>query len=376
MCVACSGSVPHPSVQELPLFYSLIQLGVTLALAYWFLFKLKLQKIYTDILWFFSAKSTAPREGKEKHMNAAVCESYGDAKEVLSVKQVVKPQPRAKEILIKVHASAVNSADVRLRSLDAGEGVFGFFMRIMMRFVIGFRGPRRKILGSVVAGIVTEVGAQVENFTIGDEIFALTGLSLGGHAEYCVLPVTRAIALKPVSATFQDGAAIAFGGSTALYFLRKAQVSSAKTILVYGATGSVGTSVLQIAKSYGLKVSAVCGSDGKELSTRLGADLVFDYQQPGWLESENTYDIVFDSVGKTNKKQIEHLLSPKGTYVTVGGLDVAQEDSSDLQELADMYEKGHLRGVIDKTYSLSEIANAHEYVETGRKKGNVVIEVV
>ncbi len=306
-------------------------------------------------------------------MKAVIAHGYGEP-EVLSVQEVKQPIPKDNEILIEVYASSLNSGDVRMRSLDGGDGIKGFLAKRFIRLALGLRKPRR-VPGSVLAGKVIEVGSSVTRFSPGAEVYAMAGFSFGAFGEYCALPNKRAIALKPKKASFEEASAIPFGGNTALYFLRKAGIAKGKNVLVYGSTGAVGSSAVQIAKSFGATVTAVSGSDGMKLTKSLGADVVFDYKKTELSEIESQFDIVFDAVGKISKSKAAHLLSDGGVYSTVDSLDVAKELSSDLEELAKMYDDGKLVSVIDKVFDIEDIVEANRYVDTGRKKGNVVIRI-
>lgn len=306
-------------------------------------------------------------------MRAVVANGYGGP-EVLSVAEVKKPKPKSDEILIKVHAASLNSGDVRMRALDGGDGLKGFIAKIVIRLLVGITKPKR-IPGSVLAGEVVEVGADVTRFKVGDEVHAMAGFSFGAFAEYCALPDKRAIALKPKTASFEEASTLAFGGNTALYFLRKAGTGNGKKVLIYGSTGAVGTSAVQVAKYLGAVVTAVSGPDGMELSKELGASIVYNYKETPIKKIEGTFDIVFDAVGKISKDSVIHLLSEGGQYVTVDSLDVAKESSSDLEELSRMFDEGKLVATIDKTFGLNEIVEANRYVDSGRKKGSVVISI-
>ncbi len=306
-------------------------------------------------------------------MKAVVAEGYG-APEVLSVVDVPKPKVKDNEILIQVKAASLNSGDVRMRALDGGDGIKGFMSGIIIRLLVGLRKPKR-IQGSVLAGVVAEVGDAVSRFNVGDEVYAMAGFSFGAFAEYCVLPDKRAIALKPKKASFEEASSIPFGGNTALYFLRKAGVGKGKSVLVYGSTGAVGTSAVQVAKYLGAEVTAVSGPDGLKLSKELGASKVYNYRETAIEDIEGSFDVVFDAVGKISKSRAAHLLASNGKYSTVDSLDVAKESSSDLEELANMFDNDQLTATIDKTFSLDEIVEANRYVDSGRKKGSVVIHV-
>ncbi|MFT7644467.1 MAG: NADPH:quinone reductase-like Zn-dependent oxidoreductase [Candidatus Paceibacteria bacterium] len=307
-------------------------------------------------------------------MKAYICEEYG-APEVLKLAEVEKPKPKQNEILIQVVATAVNSGDVRLRALRVDDGPLGSVAKIVMRIIIGFKGPRNKVLGAVLSGIVTEIGDEVDKFKVGDEVFAMTGMKFGGFAEYATLSQDKGVSLKPIESSFEEASAIAFGGTTALYFLHKAGIAKSKKVLIYGSTGAVGTSAVQIAKSEGADVTAVSGPNGIELSKSLGADRVYNYKEQDISDLNEQFDIIFDAVGKLPKDRCKDILNEGGSYVTVGGLDVAKEAQSDMKRLADMFDEGKLKAVIDKTFSFNEMVEAHRYVDTGCKKGNVVVTV-
>jgi NADPH:quinone reductase-like Zn-dependent oxidoreductase len=306
-------------------------------------------------------------------MKAVIANGYG-APGVLSVEDVPKPKVKSNEILIKVKAASVNSGDVRMRALDAGEGVKGFVSKIVIRLLVGLIKPRR-IPGSVLAGEVVEVGDSVTRFKVGDEVYAMAGFSFGAFAEYCALPDKRAIALKPKKASFEEASSIPFGGNTALYFLRKAGAGKAKKVLIYGSTGAVGASAVQVAKYLGAEVTAVSGPDGISLTKELGASKVYNYKETAVEDIDGKFDVVFDAVGKTSKSKASYILADGGKYVTVDSLDVAKESSADLEELAEMFDNGELVATIDKTFSLDEIVEANRYVDSGRKKGSVVIKI-
>jgi NADPH:quinone reductase-like Zn-dependent oxidoreductase len=308
---------------------------------------------------------------KEHMMKAVFCKQYGPP-EVLKLGTTSRPQPQPKELLIRVKAAAVNSADVRVRGLDV-PGI----LRLVMRIVLGFFGPRRPILGTVFAGVVEEVGADVTLFQPGDEVYAMTGLRFGAYAEYTTFKEKGVIYRKPKTATFEEAAAIVFGGTTAIHFLTKAKLNTrpGSKVLIYGATGSCGTSAIQLAKFYQAHVTAVCSAAGAALARSLGADVVIDYTKDDFTQAGQQYDVIFDAVGKISKKASAKCLAKQGAFVTVGGMDTAAESKAQLQLLGDLFDRGLLKAVIDKTYALDDIVAAHRYVDTGRKKGNVVIVV-
>lgn len=305
-------------------------------------------------------------------MKAVVCEKYGPP-EVLKLVEVEKPIPKSNEILVKVMATTVNSADVRIRGLN----VPGFLMRLVMRLVLGFTGPRKRILGVVLAGIVEEVGDKVTGFKKGDQVYAATGFKLGADAEYITLAEKSPVTLKPTKASFEEAAALIFGGTTALYFLQKAGIKqrSGQKVLIYGASGAVGTAAVQIAKHFGADVTGVCSSENTDLVKSLGATQVASYDKEDFTKNGQQYDIIFDAVGKKKKQECQTSLVPGGKYVTVGGLDVASESKEQLQLLSQLYDNLEYKAVIDKTFPLEKIVEAHRYVDLGKKKGNVVITV-
>lgn len=305
-------------------------------------------------------------------MKAVICQKYGPPA-VLKIQEVGKPSPKADEVLIKIMATAVNTADVRVRGLR----VPGMIMRAVMRVVLGWGGPRKQILGVALSGIIEAVGDQVKNFKVGDEVYAATGFQFGAYGEYTTISEKKTVVLKPKKATFEEAAVIPFGGTTALYFLQKAGVveSKGKKVLVYGASGAVGTAAVQIAKHYGAEVTAVCSEDGMELVKSLGADSVIVYTRENFTKSNEQYQIIFDAVGKTTKKVCVKILAPKGIFVTVEGLDVASETKEQLNLLSELFDNGEYKAVIDRTYALDDIVEAHRYVDLGTKKGNVAIKV-
>ena len=304
-------------------------------------------------------------------MKAAICTKYGPP-EVLKIKMVEKPVPKDNEILIKIIASAVNSGDVRVRGLVV-EG----FMKIVMRLVLGFSKPRKPILGTVFSGIVEQVGKNVSNFKIADEVYGIRGFKFGTYAEYIAVADKSVIVKKPFNATFEEAAAICFGGQTAYYFLEKAKISEKANlkILIYGATGAVGTAAIQIAKYHNAQITAVCSEHGKELVRKLGVDKTVLYDKEDYAKITEKFDIIFDAVGKITKKQCAHLLNNKGIFKSVEGFEVASVEIRQLLFLQELFEKGKYKATIDKIYSLDNIVEAHRYVDTGRKKGNVVLRI-
>jgi len=306
-----------------------------------------------------------------KRMKAVICTKYGTP-DVLHIQEVNKPIPKDNEILVRIVSTAVNSGDTRVRGL-AVEG----FMKIIMRLVLGFSKPRKPILGTVYAGIVEDVGSKVFKFKKGDKVFGMTGFNFGTYAEYITIKESDNISLMPVNATYDEAASLIFGGQTAIYFIEKAKLSEKKApkILVIGATGSVGTAAIQIALYYEADITAVCSYHGKDLVKSLDISKTILYDKEDFSKHTIQYDFIFDAVGKTTKKQCQHLLKKEGVYKTVGGLEYAGESQQQLEFLKMLFENGKLKATIDRTYPFDKVVEAHEYVDTGRKKGNVILKV-
>lgn len=305
-------------------------------------------------------------------MKAAVCTRYGPP-EVLRIEEVEKPVPKHDEVLIKIHASAVNSSDCFVRS---GIPSAPLFMQLMMRTVVGFIGPRRRILGVVLAGEIEETGVAVQRFRTGDRVYAFTKLHFGGYAQYTCLPQKSTIGIAPSNLSYDEAAAIPYGGLLALHFLRRAKFRSGQCVLIYGASGAVGTSAVQLAKHFGAEVTAICGTKNLELVRSLGADVVIDYTQERTLNGGKLYDLVLDAVGKRKTSRLKvackKALAPGGRYVSVDD-GMPQLLTRDMTLLKEAVEAGRVRPVIDKRYSLEQIAEAHRYVELEHKRGNVIV---
>lgn len=297
-------------------------------------------------------------------MKAVVYEKYG-APDVLELRDISKPIPKENEVLVKVHATTVSAGDWRLRKADP----------FLARLFNGLFKPKRvKILGFELAGVIEEVGRKVQSFKPGDAIFASCGLRFGGYAEYACLPVNELIAIKPSNMTFEEAATVPVGGLTALRFLRQSGIKKDDKVLIYGASGSVGTFAVQIARAYGAEVTAVCSKANTNMVAQLGARHIIDYTKTDFTKTDTRFDIVFDAVGKTSKSQCKQLLKSRGKYVSVTGNPKSMSD--DLLTLKHLIESGKLITVIDKRYTLEQIREAHTYVESFRKKGNVVVNIV
>lgn len=303
-------------------------------------------------------------------MKAVICTNYGSP-EVLQIQQVPKPIPGNNQLLVKIVASTVNSGDVRVRSLDV-EGV----MKFVMRLVLGISKPRKPILGTVFSGVVESVGANVSNFKIGDNVFGMTGFKFGTYAEYIAVDQNSPVLEMPVNATFEEAVAVIFGGHTAIGFLEKAKIADKPNckILIIGATGSVGTAAIQIAKHHNADITAVCSSRGQDLVSELGVAKIILYDKVDFTKHSEKFDIVFDAVGTSNRKQCKKLLNKNGIFKSVSSGYVS-ESIHQLQLLKELFEKGTFKAVIDKSYPINDVVEAHRYVDTGRKKGNVILNI-
>ncbi len=317
-------------------------------------------------------------------MKAAVYTQYGPP-EVLQVKQVEKPTPGKNELLVRIKATAVNSGDWRLRKADP----------FAVRFIFGLFKPKKNILGSVFSGEIERVGEDVKHFKVGDYVFGHTDMSFGAYAEYKCLSEDASIALKPSNMTHLEAAVIPFGGVTAWHFIKKAAIKPGQKVLVVGASGAVGSAAVQLAKSLGAHVTGVSSTANTALVKSIGADKVIDYTKEDFTHNGETYDVIFDAVKsitvsrslKSLTKNGIMILSAAGMAEMLQGAWISRTSSkkvitgvishnaSDITFLKGLMESGQLKPVIDRTYSLDQMAEAHAYAEKGRKKGNVAIEV-
>jgi NADPH:quinone reductase-like Zn-dependent oxidoreductase len=320
-------------------------------------------------------------------MKAIVCARYGSP-DVLRVEDIAKPVPGRREVLIKVHATTVTSADWRIRSLSMPAG-FG----LISRLVLGFRRPRQPIFGTELAGEIEAVGREVTRFKVGDRVLAFSGARLGCHAEYRTMRENGALALKPENLSYEEAAALCFGGTTALDFLRRGRVGEGDKVLINGASGCVGTAAVQLARYLGARVTGVCSTANLELVRSLGADQVIDYTREDFTERGEKYDVIMDTAGTAPWPRSEAALAPKGRLLAVLGslpelLQVpwvsltsdkrviagpASERPEDVRLLAELAAAGKFRPVIDRRYRFEQIAEAHRHVDTGRKRGSVVV---
>lgn len=318
-------------------------------------------------------------------MKAITYTKYG-APEVLQLKEIDKPTPKDNEILIKIFATAVNSGDVRLRGADPWA----------VRLIFGLTKPKINILGFVLSGEIEAVGKNVTKFKTGDNVFGATGMGFGAYAEYKCLPEDGMLAIKPDNISHKEAASISFGATAALHFLRKANIKSGQKVLVYGASGAVGTAAVQLAKYYGAVVTGVCSASNVEMVKSLGADKVIDYTKEDFTKSGERYDVIFVTVDKLSfsdsikslKKRGTLILGATGISQTLQGVwtsmttnqkviaGVISQKADDIVFLKELIEKGHYKAVIDRSYTLEQMVEAHRYVEQGHKRGNVVITLI
>ncbi len=323
-------------------------------------------------------------------MKAIVLTKFGPP-DVLQFQEVAKPTPRDREVLIRIHATTVTAGECELRGLK-----FPIWLQLPLRIYVGLIRPKPVILGQELAGEIEAVGKDVTRFRKGDQVFAWTGFGLGAYAEYKCLPEDGVLASKPANMTYEEAATLPVGGLEAVYFLRKAHIQSGEKILIHGAGGSIGTFAVQLAKYFGAEVTGVDSTEKLDMLRSLGADHVIDYTQEDFTKSGETYDVIFDVVGKSSFSRSVRLLTLNGRYLLANpqrfqkirgrwisrrsskrvipwAARTASETTEDFIFLTELIEAGKIKSVIDKCYPLEQTAEAHRYVETGHKKGNVIL---
>ncbi|MCB0795953.1 MAG: NAD(P)-dependent alcohol dehydrogenase [Flavobacteriales bacterium] len=318
------------------------------------------------------------------NMKAAVYTRYGSP-EVLRIAHVARPEPKDNEVLIRIHATTVTSGDVRMRKADP----------FLIRFFSGLFKPKAPILGHEVAGVVDSVGSKVTRFKVGERVFGSTGMRSGTYAEYICMAEDDAIAHTPDNVAHGEAATLTVGALTALHFIQAVGLQRGEHILIHGASGSIGSAAVQLAKAMGATVTAVCSTANVELVRGLGADHVIDYRRTDFTKGGNTYDVIFSTVGHTSFTACRHLLAPEGRYVTssaagsdywhmiksklfgghrvIGGISAGGAEG--IAQVRDLVQVGKLKAVVDRHFPLQRIADAHRYVDQGHKRGNVVIDV-
>jgi NADPH:quinone reductase-like Zn-dependent oxidoreductase len=333
----------------------------------------------------------AKREEKGRLMRAVVYDRYGPP-EVLRLEDVERPLPKGDEVLVKVHATTVNRSDVHTREANRS---YGLAASLLSQLVSGVRRPRHPVLGREFAGQVEAVGAAVREFAVGDHVFGLSGLNFGAHAEFICIRENARIAHMPVDMSFEEAAPICDGALNALMCLKQADLRKGRTILIYGASGAIGSAAVQLARYFGADVTAVCSTKNLELVKSLGADRVIDYTREDFTKNGQTYDVILDAVGKHSFRRCRGSLEPGGIYLPTDGFEnlilallparkgakrvvfqlPPRQPKSDVLFLKELIEGGKFRPVIDRCYRLEDVIEATRYVETQRKVGNVVLTI-
>lgn len=317
-------------------------------------------------------------------MKSVICTEYGSP-EVLQIQQTNVPQAKENELLIKIHATSATSGDARIRRADP----------FIVRLIFGFNKPKNSILGVVIAGEVIAIGKAVTKFKVGDKIFGSTGMKFGSYAEFTTIPEDGTLAMIPQQLSYEEAAAIPFGALAALHFLKKADLQAGQKVLIYGASGAVGSAAIQIAKSFGVEVTAVCSGRNFDLVKSLGADKVIDYTKEDFSKKDTKYDVVMEAVGKSSITHSLNALLAKGKLLLVSAsfskmiyaffasklstkeviMGVDEENAAAMKFLSELIKNDQLKPVIDRSYPLEKVVEAHQYVDGGRKKGNVILAI-
>lgn len=328
-------------------------------------------------------------------MRAIAYSQYGPP-EVLSIKEVDKPVPKQNEILVKVHAASVNYGDITARNfanIPAKKFNMPIFLWFPAKMIFGISKPKKQILGSEFAGEVEAVGKDVKKFIPGDQVFGYLGQSMGTNAEYFCMPEKKNVEIKPKNMSYEKAAVISYGSLMALNLLKKVNIQPGQKVLINGASGSIGSAAVQLAKHFGAEVTGVCGTPRLEFVKSLGADKVIDYTKEDFTKSNEKYDLIFDILGKSAFENCKDALKPNGKYLLasfktkqllqmfstkISGnkkviCGLAVEKPEDLGFIKKLAEEGKIKAIIDKRFSMEEAAEAHKYFESGKKRGNVVI---
>lgn len=330
-------------------------------------------------------------------MKAMMYEQYGSP-DVLKLKDIEKPMPKDNEVLIRIYASNVNYGDLTTRNfanIPARKFNMPMLLLFLAKLTSGLKKPKKQILGSEFSGKIEAIGKDVRQFKVGDDVFAYNGMNMGGNAEYICMPENGMIGLKPGNMSYEEASAVPYGGIMGLSLLRKVNIQNGQKVLVYGASGGIGSIALQLAKHFGAEVTGVCSTPRIDYIKALGADKVIDYTKEDFADSNETYDVFFDILGRSSFSKVKnsltkngryllasfktrHLLSMLGTKLGSGKKVIcalADENPQDLILLKELVEKGEIKSIIDKNFPLEKVAEAHRYIEEGYKKGNVVISI-
>jgi NADPH:quinone reductase-like Zn-dependent oxidoreductase len=330
-------------------------------------------------------------------MKAAVMTEYGSP-DVLQIQELEKPSPNDNEILVRVHASSIGFGDLIVRDfkhVSPQEFNMPSLLYWPARMEFGFNKPKVNVLGAEFAGKVEAIGKDVTLFKQGDEVFGYRGMAMGANAEYLLVPEKSAIALKPKNMSFEEAATISYGGLTAISLLRKANIQKGQKVLINGASGGIGSAALQLAKHYGAEVTGVCGTNRMQMVKALGADKVIDYSKEDFTKGSERYDLVFDVLGRTSFDKVKRVLNPNGIYLLASFKSKAllqmlitskfgdkkvicalsSDTPQDLVTIKELAEAGKIKTVVDRCYPLEKVAEAHRYLESGQRHGNVVLTV-